>query len=185
MKVTERKAMVKEYLVRRDLIESLRQILIPQISYQTNDSWEEVSAIGGPNGWPVFHSAGYAGGMLYVLTIPDKFADLYNYPPEVWKIIKQILMKDIFVRVDGPTVIVLLVYDNYTFIVHSFRDEASKVRIILDPQYSKLYDLASGDMLVLSERIQPQLFFERQFGEDKAVFDMQIKPHSYRAFKGK
>ena len=121
--------------------------------------------------------------MLYVLTIPDNFADLYHYPPEVWKAIKQILMKNIFVRVDGPTGIALFVYDNHTFIVHSFRDESSDVRIILDPECTKLHDLESGEVLSVSEHIQPLLFRGRQFGEDKAAFDTQIKPHSYRVFR--
>jgi hypothetical protein len=184
MKVTERKAIVKDFLYRRNLIAGEQEILIPQISYLTNDSWEEVSALNGADGWPIFHSAGYAGGKLYILTIPDNFADLYNYPPEVWRSIKQMMMKDIFVRVDGPTGIALFVYDNHTFIVHSFRDAAVDVRIILDSQYSKLHDLVSGEALPISERIKPSLFYGRPFGEDKAVFDTQIKPHSFRAFRG-
>jgi len=184
IRVTERKAIAKDYLVRRSLIEGEQEILIPQISYLTNDSWEEVSAINGPNGWPIFHSADYADGKLYILTIPDNFADLYHYPSEVWKNIKQILMRDIFVRVDGPTGIALFVYDNKTFIVHSFRDETSDVRIMLDPIYTKLNDLESGEMLSISERIKPRLFWGRQFGEDKSAFDTRIKPHSYRVFRG-
>ncbi len=183
MRVTERKAIVKDYLIWWNLIEGEQEVLIPQISYLTNDSWEEVSAVDGPNGWPILHSAEYANGTLYVLTIPDNFADLYHYPPEVWKIIKQILMKDIFVRVDGPTGIALFVYDNHTFIVHSFRDESSDVRIILNPECTKLHDLGSGEVLSISERIKPLLFRGHQFGEDKAAFDTQIKPHSYRVFR--
>jgi len=183
MQVTEHKAIVKDYLVRRNRIEGEQEMLIPQISYLTNDSWEEVSAIDGPNGWPLFHSADYAKSKLYVLTIPDNFADLYNFPPEVWKNIKQIMMKNIFVRVDGPAGIALFVYDNHTFVTHSFRDEVAQVRIILDPQYTKLHDLNSGDVLSISERIKPGLFFGRKYGEDKAAFDTQIKPHSYKVFR--
>jgi hypothetical protein len=181
----DRKAIVKDFLVHRNLIEGQKEILIPQISYFTNDSWEEVSAVNGPSGWPVFHSADYAAGRLYVLTIPDNFADLYYYPPEVWKVIKQTLMQNTFVRIDGPTGIALFTYDNHTFVVHSFRDEAADIRIILDPQYSELLDLSSGEVVSVSERIKPVLFFGRQFGEDKAGFDTQIKPHSYRVFRAK
>jgi hypothetical protein len=183
MRITERKAIAKDYLARRSMIKGEQEILIPQISYLTNDSWEEVSAINGPNGWPIFHSADYADGKLYILTIPDNFADLYYYPPEVWKNIKQILMKYIFVRVDGPTGISLFVYDNHTFIVHSFLDETVDVRIMLDPECSKLHDLESGEDLSISERIKPRLFWGHQFGEDKAAFNTQIKPHSYRVFR--
>ena len=39
-----------------------------------------LSAIDGPNGWPLLHEADYSKGKFYVLTIPDNFADLYHFP---------------------------------------------------------------------------------------------------------
>ncbi len=60
-----------------------KPMLIPEIEYLTNDSWELVSAIAGQSGWPMLHSADYETGHLYILTIPDNFSDLYRLPPEV------------------------------------------------------------------------------------------------------
>ena len=62
--------------------QSERDILIPQVHYLTNDSWEVVSAgrplTGGVSGYPILHRALYSQGTLYVVTIPDDFG---NLPP--------------------------------------------------------------------------------------------------------
>ena len=76
---TGRVALVSQFLAGRGgLSASDKPILIPQIAYRTNDSWELVSAIDGDNGWPLLHDADYAGGHLYVLVVPENFADFYT-----------------------------------------------------------------------------------------------------------
>lgn len=77
IRYTDGKAMVDQFMVGRGgLVKSKKKILIPVIKYLTNDSWEAVSAIDGPNGWPMLHEAEYADGSLFVLTIPENYADL-------------------------------------------------------------------------------------------------------------
>ena len=60
--------------------EADHDILLPQVRYATNDSWEEITALAAENGFPLLHHADYGSGRLYVLTIPDNFADLYALP---------------------------------------------------------------------------------------------------------
>ena len=84
LRYTDRKALVQDFTVGTfRLIHTEKPVLIPQIQYLTNDSWEIVSGIDGANGWPILHNADYSKGHLYVLTIPDNFADLYDLPAEV------------------------------------------------------------------------------------------------------
>ncbi|NJO70338.1 MAG: hypothetical protein HC830_14590, partial [Bacteroidetes bacterium] len=79
-----RKALIKDFVVGwGGNFHSKEPMLIPQIEYLTNDSWEDISTLGGPIGWPILHQAMYSKGSLFVLTIPDNFADLYNMPAEV------------------------------------------------------------------------------------------------------
>jgi hypothetical protein len=183
LKVTERKAMVTDFKAGFQVEKSAKPIVFPQIQYLTNDSWEQVSVLDGPNGWPIFHDADYASGHLYVLIIPDNFADLYHVPPESLKRIKQTLMQDIYVRVDGPTSISLFVYDNETFVIQSFRDQTEDIRVVIDPKVTKLRDLVSGEELPASEKLTSRRFWGRQIGEDKSAFDTGIEAHSYRAFR--
>ena len=79
---TGRVALVKDFKAGRrgGLVAGDKAILIPQIGYNTNDSWELVLAIDGDNGWPLLHDATTAKGHLMVLTIPENFADFYHYP---------------------------------------------------------------------------------------------------------
>jgi len=183
LEYTDRKAWVKDFKAGwGQVVQSEDEIMLPQIQYLTNDSWEEVSCLDGTNGWPVFHSADYAEGKLYVLTIPDNFSDLYKYPPEVWKRMKQTLMESIFVRVDGPTQIGLFVYDNQTFIVESFLPEDAEIDILVDPGFLKITDLMTGETIE-GEALKPRSFRGFKIGEEKTKFSMTIKPHSFRAFQ--
>ncbi|MFN2108160.1 MAG: hypothetical protein ACK2UI_00740, partial [Anaerolineae bacterium] len=101
--VTDRKASVQDFLIGWfGLHHTESPILIPHIDYLTNDSWEEISGLTNTTGNPLLHSASYANGVLYVLTIPDNFDDLYKLPEEVLSRIRELLLRDLYVRVDGP-----------------------------------------------------------------------------------
>ena len=106
-------------------------ILIPQIRYATNDAWEIVSALTSPtktSGTPVLLSAKYSKGVLYVLTIPQALGDLYSYPSGVLKAIRDVMAKDMYVRLDAPSRVSLFVYDNDRFIVESFQESPVEAR---------------------------------------------------------
>ena len=147
-------------------------ILVPQIRYPTNDAWELVSALSAGKGFPILLDAGYSTGHLYVLTIPDNFGDLYRLPPGALTRIKEVLMKDLPVRVESPAQVALFLYDNDSFIVESFQPQGSQVTIVTDPRMTKLRDLRSGQVLVGQAR------------GNSMTFDAPILPHSYRVFAG-
>ena len=175
---THRKALVKEYKVGwGGLIAGEEEVLIPQIQYLTNDSWEEVSALDGGLGWPLLHRAEYANGNLYVLTIPDNFADLYNFPAEVLNKIRDTLSKHHLVRLHGPSKVSVFLYDNNTAVVHSFRDETVNVSLVT-AKGKGMKDILSGETLT-GEDIPG---FWGQPSTQKA-FELNVKPHSYRVIR--
>ncbi len=123
-------------------------ILIPEIRYATNDSWEVVSAFTSSNrtsGTPILLSAKYSKGLFYVLTIPQAEGDLYNYPQNVLASIRNVLAKDMFVRLDAPAMVSLFAYDNNSFIVESFAENPVQARIVTDGKFTKLHDLTTGE----------------------------------------
>lgn len=189
LECTDKKAVTKQFWRRRDfwsrggsVYQSKSEIVIPEIKYLTNDSWEEISCLASGIGYPILHSADYAKSRLYVLTIPDNFGDLYNLPAEVLTQIKEVLMRDFYVRLDGPSQIALFVYDNDTFIVESFLPDTVDVKIVTDKRISKLRDILSGDELSGKVLSAPPVRGQ-QPTPDKMAFDVQIKPHSYRVFQ--
>jgi hypothetical protein len=176
IEVTGRRALVEDFIAgRRDPIRGWKKILIPQVHYLTNDSWELVSAVDGPMGWPILHDADYAAGHLFVLTIPDNPADLYALPDAVLNRIRQVVMEDFFVRVDGPSEIALFAYDNDAFVVESFRDEASDIRIVTDVRISRIRDVETGEILDGAS-------VEQGPDAGRRVFATGIGPHAFRAF---
>ena len=164
-----------------------RDILIPQVHYLTNDSWEVVSAgrplTGGVSGYPILHRALYSQGTLYVVTIPDDFGQLYDYPAGVLNEIRRAMSKDLDLYLEGPSKIGLFLYDNKTVIVENFNDAPVDVKLCGDPSLKAFTDLESGEVVTASVPQAPSqgFFFARVKPQAKAVFT--VPPHSYRAFR--
>ena len=157
-------------------------ILIPQIRYATNDSWEVVSAFTSSNrtsGTPILLSAKYSKGLFYVLTIPQAVGDLYNYPQSVLGSIRNVLAKDMYVRLDAPAMVSLFAYDNDKFIVESFQDNPVTARIVTDRRITKLHDLVTG------QELTGQAVAGGRGGQGATtVFETQLTHGSYRVFSG-
>lgn len=178
---TDRKALVGEFLVgMNQKHKSREEILIPQIQYFTNDSWEVVSALDATLGWPFLHMADYSKGRLYVLTIPENFADIYNLPVEVLTKIKEVLARDMPVRLEAPGKVSLFVYDNNTFVIHSFLDEPVKVKVVSTTNYGKL--IGQGMSEIIEGKETMKFGIDRKMKKEK-TYEVDINPHSFKVFK--
>ena len=150
---------------------STRPLLIPQVHYLTNDSWEVVSAgnplTKGVIGYPILLRCAYAKGNMYILTIPDSFADLYAYPDKALNMIRLIMSKDLDIRIEGPSMVGLFVYDNGTFIVESFLDEPVTVYVALTG--------GQGNITELTEN--------KVYSIESNKFSITLEPHTFKVFK--
>lgn len=159
-----------------------REIIIPQVRYRTNDSWEVVSAgrplSGGVSGFPILHRAIYSKGTLYVLTIPDDFGNLYDYPAGALNEIRRRMSSDMDLYLEGPAKVSIFLYDNNTVIVENFNDEPVEISLVGKDGVSQLTDLKSGAVLNM---VETPAFGRRSVPTKKAT--MTLLPHSYRAFK--
>ncbi len=171
LRYTDRKALVNRFSDFRSVQNSGKDILIPQIIYPTNDCWEVITAYSEGNGYPLLLFAGYGKGKMYVLTIPDNPGDLYNLPEGTLTMIKDVLMKDIYVSVESESNISLFVYDNNTFIVHSFLPHNESVKIVIKNKADKLRELTSNRILKGTRN------------GDKTEFSTFIFPHTYQVFR--
>ncbi len=150
---------------------SARQLLIPQVHYLTNDSWEIVSAgnplTNGVTGYPILLRCPFANGNMYVLTIPDNFADLYAFPDNALNMIRLFMSRDLDIRIEGPSKVGLFVYDNGTFIVESFLDEPVSVRVVL-----------SGEQKIVTELTE-----NKAYSVESNKFSITLEPHTFKVFK--
>lgn len=181
LQYTGRKALVQDFLAGGfgPPLHIDQPMLIPQIQYLTNDSWELVSAIAGPNGWPLLHDADYAKGHLYVLTIPDNFADLYRLPAPVLTTIRRTLSQHLPVYLDAPGNVSLMVYDNNTVVVESFRDEPVQVKLVMNERTLGAQEL-QGRQALAASTVPASGGFGAPRVAEKTSYALTIPAHSFR-----
>ena len=203
LQYTDRKAIVRDFggggfggMRGGGANQATDDIVIPQIVYYTNDSWEELAARDGTSGWPMIISSSYANGTMYTFTIPEDFIDLYNLPSSVLSRFRSYLTSGMPVSIDAPGMVSLFVYDNDTCIVESFRDEPVDVTVTAAKQVSGLRDLQTDELIgsgggrggMRRGSAGGMGGFRgsggrRSSGIARTSFNVKIKPHSYRVFK--
>jgi hypothetical protein len=154
-------------------VKSDSEILLPQITFFTNDAGADIIAYTSgsrTSGDPVLLKTRYSNGLLYVLTIPNAQGDLLCYPQPVLTQIRNVLAKDMFVRLDTPSQVSLYVYDNDKFIVESFRQDPMRAVVVTDKRITKLRDLQNGQLLIGTAHA------------GATEFEMPLNPGSYRVF---
>ena len=164
-----------------------REFIIPQVKYFTNDAWEVVSAgrplTGGVSGYPILLRDTYSKGMLFVLTIPDDFGNLYDYPAPALNVIRRAMSKDVGVYIEGPSKVALFPYDNKTMVVENFNDTSVNLRVVVNTKVNSLRNLLTGE--TYKPATLPQVVSgwgrNRFFGyaDGATVFDITLPAHSY------
>lgn len=144
-----------------------RDVLFPELHYFTNDAWPIVRGVAGARGFPVLLMNRYSKGILYVLSIPSNIGDLYGLPPGVMNSVKKYLMADAPVRIEAPAGVSLFTYDNGAYVIESFRDTATTVKVVRHA--------AAGAARPAAETVPG--------GGRDAVSEVVVPPHSFRVFK--
>lgn len=163
---------------------SEKEFIIPQVQYYTNDSWEMVSAgrplNGGVSGFPILLRNLYSNGTLYVLTIPDDFGNLYDFPSGALNAIRAVTSKDVGYYIEGPSKVALFPYDNNTFIVENFNDEAVTINIAMNEKVAGMKNLATGQNV--SPEPLPETGRWRRAAGPAERFKVTLPAHSYATF---
>ncbi len=164
-----------------------REFIIPQVKYFTNDAWEVVSAgrplTGGVSGYPILLRDTYSKGMLFVLTIPDDFGNLYDYPAPALNVIRRAMSKDVGVYIEGPSKVALFPYDNKTMVVENFNDTSVNLRVVVNTKVNSLRNLLTGETYKPATLPQVALGWGRNrffgYADGATVFDITLPAHSY------
>ncbi len=147
-----------------------KPISVPQLLTLTNDVWEEISCLSGWAGTPLLISLHYGYGKMYVLNIPDNFDDLYQLPTEILdKIRLTFISESVGLHLkETPEKVSLLTYDNKTFVLVSFLNEAVQATVVIHSDATHLIDLRTGEVISRGEGSE---------------FSVEIEPQLYRAFR--
>ena len=159
-------------------------ILFPEIRFFTNDSWALIRGVAEAKGVPILLMNRYSRGVLYVLNIPDNPGDLYNLPQPVTKAIKDYLQESFPVRIDAASRVSLFAYDNGTFIVQSFRTDATTVNVSIAGVNAKLRNLVSGESLAAAAPTAASSATQARgpVAAPRSDFVLKLQAHSYAVF---
>ena len=124
-----------------------KNILIPQIEFSTNDMWQHVCAIAGEKSYPVLLSTTYGKGMLYFLTIPDDFSQLFDFPQDVLDHMRDLILDNSTVKIHAPAKVSIFTYDNDSFVVQSFLDHKTYVDIVINRKDASIKNITAGEKL--------------------------------------
>jgi hypothetical protein len=158
-------------------------ILMPEISFMTNDAWPEVRLTANGNGAPLLLQDHYANGLLYVLDIPDNPFDLYELPQPVLTSLRRFLLRGFPLHFDAPSQVSLFTYDNNTFVTESFLDHPAEVTVSLAGAGRHLRNLVTGETLTGQDPPAIKSPFGRPIPLPPATeFHLTVQPHSFLAF---
>ncbi len=143
-----------------------RPILFPLIHFYTNEEWAVLRGIASQAGVPLLLMDHYGKGELYVLAVPQEMNDLYSLPAPVLNALRRYLTPDLPVRLEGPSQVSLFEYGNGTFVVQSYLDQPTAVRII--GGFAHLTNLTTGAGSDAEGTADPQ-----RYG-----YELQVEPHS-------
>ena len=179
MEYTDRKALINEVMFSGQIIPTKKPILMQQVQYQTNDSWEVISGMDAGLGWPIIHRGHFSKGNLYLFVVPDNFADLYNLPDAALNRIRDLVSaRTLPYTIEGPNNVSLYVYGNNTIVVESFHDEEITINVVTSPSAkNSAKDMLSGEVIVGEKRAAVYRTPE------KVAYSINLKPHSYKVIR--
>jgi len=122
------------------------KLLFEILSYKTNSTSNDIGLIANEHTYPLMTEDSYGKGRLFILNVPENFADLYKLPKNVWSgIAKHISMgQRVYMAGDGRHS--LLAYDNGRYAIQSYNQMAGKVDVIVRGECKGLRDLETGAM---------------------------------------
>ena len=118
---------------------------------------------------------------MQVLVIPENFADLYELPEAVLNAIRATVTSHLPVKLEAPGKVSLFVYDNGTFVTHSFSDEPVKVTAVLDAKTARVEDAVTKEKLSVAERRGSS--GKNQSAVVAKTVSFTLPPHSFRALR--
>ena len=121
------------------------------LDYKTNATWADILLLAGENNFPVMTEDYYGKGRLFILNVPENFADLYKLPKEVWRSINKHISMGQRVYAAGDSKCSFFAYDNNVYGIQSYSAKEENYQVIVRGECKGIRDLESGK--VYSEKL--------------------------------
>ena len=137
VRLTHRHVLCDEYMIshynyrENAFCKGHEKLLFEILSYKTNATCPDVGLIAGEHTFPLMTEDSYGKGRLFILNVPENFADLYKLPKEVWQGIAKHLSMGQRVYIAGEGRHSFLAYDNNTYAIQSYNPMQDTVNVIV------------------------------------------------------
>ncbi|MBP3541332.1 MAG: hypothetical protein J6K72_05915 [Clostridia bacterium] len=127
------------------------KLLFEILNYKTNATSSDISIIAGEHNFPLMTEDCYGKGRLFILNVPENFADLYKLPKEVWKCIAKHISMGQRVYIAGDGKHSFIAYDNGRYALQSYNPMGDVVDVIVRGECKGLRNLETG--VLYTERL--------------------------------
>ena len=180
--VSNRKLSVTRYHITGDeagYIDHKKPILFPEIVHGNNASWSLLNGGDGDYHSSLFLRSAYGRGRLYILAVPDNYADIYRMPRVAADVFKRMMCPDTYASGSN---ISMFTYDDGSMILYRYVKgdvRPSHVRISTLKKASALIDTETG------ERMSVDTVTVREDFEEKTYYtvDVMLQPGIFRKLK--
>ena len=108
-----------------------KEIGMPVADWKLNDCDYKAAMFSESMPNPLVTYTNYGSGRAYFINIPDDYADIYWLPDTVLDKYRMHLSRALPVRFEGQAKVALFPYDNNTFVLQSFLEHGTVVRVYI------------------------------------------------------
>lgn len=127
------------------------KILFEIIDYKTNATHSDITILGGEDNFPMMTEDNYGKGRLFILNLPENFADMYKLPAKVWGAVNKHMSMGQKVYLEAKPQINLFAYDNNVYGIQCYGQAPVNGRIIVREECSGIRNIETGE--VITEKI--------------------------------
>ena len=122
------------------------QVMFEILSYKTNATAADIALIAGEHNFPIMTEDNYGKGRLFILDLPENFAELYKLPLEVIRGINKHLSMGQRVYLGCKPKYNLFAYDNNVFGIQTYRPMKDTVQVIVRGACKGIRNIETGQV---------------------------------------
>ena len=119
-------------------------ILFEVLDYKTNATHSDITILAGEDNFPMMTEDNYGKGRLFILNVPENFADLYKLPKSVVRAFNKHLSMGQRVFVAAHPQVNFFAYDNNVYGIQSHRPMPDSIQVIVRGECKGLRDIEIG-----------------------------------------
>ncbi len=147
----------------------------PLLENRNNATWCIICAMHGDENCGLMMEDTYGKGKLITLVVPDNYADLKHWPPEVLTRVRMEMSEGNYAYLDAPSQLSLFTYDNEAFALYSYTADLCQpevVRVRVKGEAASLTELEHG------KTIEPL-----HVRGTETVFELDTLPGEFRFYR--